>query len=81
VPDGFSTLAPGISMRSVTSSSLRRVGYNSMSRTLRIEFKEGSVWEYLQVPPSEYEGLLKAGSHGRYFSSHIRNHFQSRKIL
>lgn len=79
--DGFSTLTPGMTMRPVESSSLRRVGYSQASRTLRIEFKEGSVWDYLQVPPSEYEGLMKAGSHGRYFYSHIRNRFQSRKIL
>jgi lysyl-tRNA synthetase class 2 len=80
VPDDLSTLSLGVTMRPVESSSLRRVGYNSMSRTLRIEFKAGGVWEYLQVPRSEYEKLMKAESPGGYFYSHIRNRFQSRKI-
>jgi hypothetical protein len=79
--NGSSMLTPGMTMRPVESSSLRRVGYSQASRTLRIEFKEGSVWDYLQVQPSEHEGLMQAGSHGRYFYSHIRNRFQSRKIL
>jgi hypothetical protein len=79
--NGFATLTPDVTMCPLESSSLRRVGYSQASRTLRIEFKEGSVWDYLQVPPSEHEGLMKAGSHGRYFHSHIRNRFQSRKIL
>jgi hypothetical protein len=78
--NGFATLTSDMTMRPVESSSLRRVGYNPANRTLRIEFKEVGVWEYLQVPPSEYEGLMKAGSIGRYFHAHIRNRFQSRKI-
>ena len=77
----ISALSPDVIMRPVDSSSLRRVGYCGADRTLRIEFKAGRVWDYLQVPLSEYEALMQADSLGRYFSSHIRNCFQSREVL
>ena len=76
----YAPLTPDLTMRPVISSSLRQVGFNAMSRTLRIEFKTGSIWEYLQVPATEHEKLMKAESPGGYFHSHIRNRFQSRKI-
>ena len=78
---GFPSQTPDMIMHPVESSSLRRVGYSEAGRTMKIEFKTGSIWEYLQVPPSEFESLLKAGSAGRYFHAYIRNRFQSRKIL
>jgi hypothetical protein len=77
---GLSVPSPGMVMVPVKSSSLRRVGYIRHNRTLRIEFKEGSVWDYLQVPPSEHEGLMKANSHGKYFQVHIKRNCLSRKV-
>ena len=57
----------------VSSSAMRSVGYNGHERILAIEFPNGDVYRYFDVPESEYEGLMAAESHGGYFHRHIRD--------
>lgn len=57
----------------VTSTNLQSVGYDASSRVLTIEFRNGSTYEYEDVPPEVHAELMKAKSHGKYFQSHIRN--------
>lgn len=63
----------------VQSSNLAAIDYD-WSGTLTIAFHSGGVYEYYQVPPSEYHGLMNAGSHGRYFHAHIKNRYPYRRI-
>lgn len=68
----------GVSMRCiveripVSSSNLAYVGYDTESLTLEIGFRNGSVYQYFQVPIDLYRGLLSAASHGSYFDAHIK---------
>lgn len=64
----------------VSSSNLRSVGFDPTSGILEIEFKNGSVYQYDNVPFSEYRALMSASSHGKYFSSHIKKSYTYRKI-
>lgn len=57
---------------SVTSSNLASVGYDSTTQTLEIKFLHGSVYQYLNVPLSVYQGLMAASSHGSYFDQNIK---------
>lgn len=57
----------------VESSMIRSVGYDLDARILEIEFNSGQVYQYFDVPLEEYEGLMKAESHGRYFLANIRD--------
>ncbi len=57
----------------VSSSALRSVGYDQEQRVLEIEFTSGEVYQYFDVPPEVYRGLMAAESHGRYFHQHMRN--------
>jgi hypothetical protein len=63
----------------VQSSALRAVGYDIDSRTLEIEFRSGSVYDYLDVPPEEALGLLQSASLGRYFGRRIRGSYPARR--
>ncbi|MEW6211581.1 MAG: KTSC domain-containing protein [Acidobacteriota bacterium] len=56
----------------VSSSNLASVGYDPQTNTLEIEFHSGSIYQYFNVPQSIYDGLMGAGSHGRYFDAHIK---------
>ena len=56
----------------VSSSNLRSVGYDASQYTLEIEFHNGSIYQYFNVPQVVYQGLLAASSHGQYFDQHIR---------
>lgn len=65
----------------VESSHLKSVGYDAESRILTIEFRDGAIYEYADVPPEIHAGLMNAASHGRYFHRHIRNaEYGSRRI-
>ena len=60
--------------KSVISSDLRSVGYDEEKQMLEIEFHDGRIYCYSKVPPIIHEKLMKANSHGTYFSHEIRNH-------
>lgn len=56
----------------VSSSAMKSVGYSETRQVLEIEFPNGTIYQYSDVPKSVYEGLMAAESHGRYFHRHIR---------
>ncbi len=64
----------------VVSSNLNSVGYDPSTRTLEIEFREGDVYVYNNVPQHIYDGLMSASSKGSYHHSHIKNSYSYRKI-
>jgi hypothetical protein len=64
----------------VKSSVLASVMYLPAQRVLEVEFCSGLVYQYLDVPSQNHQELLAAESKGKYFNSHIRNHFVSRHI-
>lgn len=57
---------------SVSSSNLASVGYDPGSMTLEIEFLNGGVYQYFNVPAHVHRGLMAAGSHGSFFDAHIK---------
>lgn len=76
-------LSPGVPVLTalpVHSSDFRRIGYDPSNSTLKIEFRRGGVYEFFPVPYSEYAGLLRAGSPGKYFLAHIKGRYSYRKI-
>jgi hypothetical protein len=64
----------------VESTDLSAVDFCDWSGTLTIKFHSGGVYEFYDVPRSEYEGLLNASSHGRYFHACIKNRYHCRRI-
>ena len=59
----------------VTSSNLRSVGYDVTASLLEIEFRDGGVYQYRNVPESIYQNLMSAGSKGTYFNDHIKGRY------
>jgi len=77
----FSKFSPNPIIRfHVVSSNLKSVGYDISSHTLEIEFLNGAVYRYFDVPYEIYSGLLEAESHGSYFYRFIRNVFRYQQI-
>ena len=65
---------------SVSSSNLASIGYDSENEILEIEFNHGGIYQYYNVPESEYVALMDASSHGKYFSANIRNDYEYQKL-
>jgi hypothetical protein len=55
----------------VQSSLMRSVGYDATARRLEIEFSDGDVYLYENVPESIYKELISAASIGSYFTARI----------
>ena len=66
-------------MISVISSNVVAVGYKDQNKELFVTFKNGS-YVYTEVPKSEFEGLLKASSKGKYIHQHIKGYYPYSRI-
>jgi KTSC domain len=62
--------------QSVTSSQIESIGYDQETLELEVEFKNGSVYTYENVPFDEYTSLMDADSVGKYFSANIKNKYK-----
>lgn len=65
---------------SVTSSNIETVGYDSDSSTLEVEFKNGAIYQYFDVPQHIYEALRDASSVGAYLASQIKGSFRFSRV-
>ena len=64
----------------VRSSNIKSVGYESDSMTLEVEFRDGGIYKYFNVPAHVHEGLMRAISKGSYFHDHIKERYRFRKM-
>ncbi|WP_329684554.1 KTSC domain-containing protein [Longimicrobium sp.] len=62
------------------SSSLRSVGYDPSARVLEVEFRNGGVYQYLDVKDDEYEEFQDADSKGAYLNAEIKPSHRFRRL-
>jgi len=62
-----------IQMHPVDSSAVSHVGYDPESKTMRIRFATGAVYQYPAVDPEEHQALLASSSLGRHLNQHFRS--------
>jgi len=71
-------------LQEVISSSIHAVGYDPTAKTLQVQFKTGSIYEYLDVPMEVYETLMSISasgeSIGKYFNQNIKNLYTYQKM-
>ncbi len=61
----------------VSSSAIRSVGYDEVTRRMEIVFKTPSTpYLFCGVPRHVFEGLLHASSKGRYYQQNIKDRYQ-----
>ncbi|WP_330925257.1 KTSC domain-containing protein [Candidatus Sororendozoicomonas aggregata] len=66
--------------QSVASSNIRSIGYDSGTLTLEVAFTSGGIYQYFNVPESQYQRLMAAYSKGTCFADHIKNRYRFRKV-
>ena len=64
----------------VDSSSLSSMGYDAHRHLLEVEFRNGGVYRYLEVPEDEWQSLQSAESKGSYLNTHIKPRHPYRKL-
>jgi hypothetical protein len=69
-----------IRRESVDSSALATVGYSKRLRALEIEFRDGLVYRYLEVPLPIYRELLSAESKARFYNRQVRGKYRCLRV-
>ncbi len=64
----------------VDSSNIKSIGYDSNSKTLEVEFQNGAIYQYEDVPENIYTELMNADSYGNTFVSQIRDKYFYKRI-
>jgi hypothetical protein len=70
----------GMKLRAVDSSMLVAVGYDEETKEMRVIYKTGDTYRYLNVPKSVYKELLSAESKGAYMKTHIIDVYLHRRV-
>ena len=65
-----------IPREAITSTALAAVGYSKRLHILEIEFLNGGLYRYLNVPPSIYGELMAAESKARYYDANIKGSYR-----
>lgn len=60
------------------STNIQAVGYSKERKTLRTQFRDGSVYDHSGITPTMYAKLVAAPSIGVFFAHEIRGKFESR---
>jgi KTSC domain len=66
-----------IPRQSTQSTAIAKIGYSKRRHILEIEFVNGAVYRYLDVPVTVYGDLMAAESKARFYDSNIRKHYHS----
>lgn len=62
----------------VQSSNIHSVGYDN--GVLEIQFHNGGIYQYFDVPAQVYEALLAADSKGGFFARGIRGVYRYARV-
>lgn len=65
---------------SVESSNIASIGYDAGGRILEVEFHDGGVYDYFDVPPEVFTDFMAASSKGQYFHRHIKDVYQYERV-
>jgi len=64
----------------LSASRLRSAGYDERERILELEFRDGSVRQYLAVSPEVFRRLMAAPSPDSYHADEIEERFAERRV-
>ena len=65
----------------VDSSMINKYVYNFATKTLKVEFNGGSLYEYSNVESDLYDELCKSESTGKFFNEKIKNNYEHIQLL
>ncbi|MDQ3118113.1 MAG: KTSC domain-containing protein [Verrucomicrobiota bacterium] len=69
-----------IQREAVESSALSAVGYSRRLHALEIEFRDGLIYRYLEVPASTHRALMSAESKARFYNKQVRGKYRCLRV-
>ena len=58
------------------SSNVARFGYDNETRVLKVEFKNGAVYDYYDVPEHVFNGMKAAPSVGQFLAQQVKGSYR-----
>jgi hypothetical protein len=62
------------------SSNIESVGYDLETQTMEVEFTNGNVYQYFDVPQAVQEELMRAESTGKFLNAQIKGVYRYAKL-
>jgi hypothetical protein len=64
----------------VNSSNVASVKYYPDTHTLEVEFRNGNLYQYFDVPQSVYDALMNAESKGKFLNFEIKGVYRYARV-
>ena len=64
----------------VQSKSIKSIGYDAQTSTLEIEFHNGNVYQYFDVPQAVHVEMMQAASLGQFSIGQIKGNYRYAKL-
>lgn len=58
------------------SSTILRFGYEEQDRVLKVEFKNGTVYDYYDVPEHVFSGMKNSASKGQFLAQQVKGTYR-----
>lgn len=58
------------------SSTILRFGYDESRNILAVEFKNGSIYEYFDVPDAVFQRMKAAPSKGQFLAQDVKGRYR-----
>ncbi len=62
------------------SSNIARIAYDEATQVLKVEFKNGSLYDYFDVPKQVFEGMRHAPSKGEYLAQQVKGRYRYARV-
>ena len=74
------TIVSHIRREPIPSTALTAAGYSKRLHAMEIEFNNGAIYRYLDVPPNVYREFMSAKSKAQYYDWNIKGHYRSLRL-
>ncbi len=65
---------------SVASSNVASIGYDDTTETLEVQFVNGRIYQYYNVPENMHEQIMAVPSKGRFLNMYIKNAYPYSRV-
>ena len=59
----------------VISSVIKAIGYDSISKRMKLRFANGKTYDFCGVPENVHKASFTANSIGTYYNNHIKDRY------
>lgn len=67
-------------MKPVKSSNIKAAGYDPLRKVMRVQFSNGSNYDYSEVDATTFNNFMEAKSQGKFFHQNIKGKLTGTRV-